>query len=91
MSRALLLGKNSKVSVWRNDFWTCTGDVSRDRDRLILGAIVGRAFNSVKFEDRELVGTSQVVDGAIENGSIVTVKSGRRFFLSGEELKWKGD
>jgi hypothetical protein len=89
MSRALLLGKNSKVSVWRNDFWTCAGDVSRDR--LILGAIVGRVFNSVKFEDRELVGTSQVVDGAIENGSIVTVKSGRRFFLSGEELKWIGD
>jgi hypothetical protein len=56
------------------------------------GSVSGRIFQSTElFQDREYIGTALIVDGEIENGSIVTAASGKQYYLSGEALEWWDD
>ena len=48
------------------------------------GGISGRVYGSRSFEDGDFVETSPITKGSIENGSVVSTKSGSRYFLSAE-------
>jgi len=48
------------------------------------GGIRGRIYGSSKFEDGDFVETSKIVEGVIENDSIVATKSGTCYFLSAD-------
>jgi len=48
------------------------------------GGIRGRIYGSSKFEDGDFVETSKIVDGLIQNNSVVATKSGTCYFLSAD-------
>ena len=48
------------------------------------GGIIGLVYGSPYADDGDYVETSPIVDGAIENYSVVSTRSGSRYFLSGE-------
>jgi len=60
--------------------WTQQGD-----------CVIGAVFGSMEITDTYVVGTSPVVEGMIANGSVITVQSGKRFYLSDEALAWQED
>ena len=54
-------------------------------------AVYGRVFDSTRFTDRELIGTSRVIGGRVAMGEVIHVQSGEKYYLSEEELVWKED
>jgi len=48
------------------------------------GGVSGLIYGSPSFNDGEVVETSSIVKGKIENGSVVSTKSKSRYFLSAE-------
>lgn len=44
----------------------------------------GRIYNSRAFSDGDFVETSPIIKGSVENGSVVSTKSGSRYYLSAE-------
>jgi len=51
------------------------------------GGISGRIFGSRNFEEGDRVETSEIVQGEIDNGFVVTTDSGSRYFLSSKSRK----
>ena len=54
-------------------------------------AVYGRVFDSKRFSDRELIGTSRVVSGRVAMDEVIRVQSGEKYYLSEEVVAWKDD
>jgi len=79
--------KTNKVTTATNEFPPEGIPIVKSWEENENGGIRGRIYGSPKFEDGDFVETSEIVEGVIQNNSIVATKSGNCYFLSAESAE----